>query len=422
MVRPSRLLRLLFLLTSLASQTLGIYTLSDDYSADKFFSMHTFFTDDDPTKGNVNYVGQAQAQSLGLISSDNNKVVMRVDSTTPVATGKGRNSIRVQSNKTYGNGLWIADIAHMPSGCGGWPAWWATSSQKQWPAGGEIDIVENVNEANTNFATLHTGGTGQVCSYPNQTLPHSHATSLGCDINSPGQGQNVGCAFNDNRANSWGAGFNSNNGGVYAMLRTADAISVYFFARGSIPSDVLSNSPNPANWGKPSALWSGGSAGCGSSIDDQQQQIWDISLCGSWAGTDWSTSSCASKAATCDEYVRNTPSALKEMYWEINSLKVYNDNGAVAASAAAPEASPPAASTAAQPASSAAATPISAAASISTATTPPQEPTAAAPVIVVTETVTAPVVAITANAALPASDFGTGSPGISARMHARHLR
>ena len=418
MVRPSRLLQPLLLLTGFASGALAAYTLTDDYSADKFFSMNTFFTDDDPTKGSVNYVNQAQAQSLGLISSDNNKVVMRLDSTTPVATGRGRNSIRVQSNKVYGNGLWIADIAHMPSGCGAWPAWWATSAQKQWPTGGEIDIVENVNEASTNFATLHTGGTGQVCSYPNQTLPNSHATSLGCDINSPGQAQDVGCAFNDNRGNSWGAGFNSNKGGVYAMLRTSDAISIFFFPRQNIPSDVLSDSPNPAGWGKPSALWSSGSAGCANSIDDQQQQIWDITVCGSWAGTDWPTSSCASEAPTCDQYVRNTPSALTEMYWEINSLKAYTDNGAAAASAAA---SPVAASVATQSASSAIQTPVTAAASVPVASTPPQEPTAAAPVIVVTETVTAPAVAVTANAALQASDFGTGSSGISERMHARHL-
>lgn len=40
-----------------------------------------------------------------------------------VASGRGRSSVRLTSNKAYDSGLIIADIEHMPGGiCGTWPA------------------------------------------------------------------------------------------------------------------------------------------------------------------------------------------------------------------------------------------------------------------------------------------------------------
>jgi hypothetical protein len=52
------------------------------------------------------------------------------------------------TTKTYNAGLVIADFAAMPFGCSIWPAWWSFNVQN-WPTGGEIDIIEGVNLANT---------------------------------------------------------------------------------------------------------------------------------------------------------------------------------------------------------------------------------------------------------------------------------
>ena len=46
-----------------------------------------------------------------------------VDHTTVLSpTGVGRNSMRLVSKKAWTHGLFMADIWHMPVGCGGWPA------------------------------------------------------------------------------------------------------------------------------------------------------------------------------------------------------------------------------------------------------------------------------------------------------------
>ena len=173
--------------------------------------------------------------------------------------------------------------------------------------------------------TLHTA---PGCEIGSDITQFSGELSTGnCDINASGQGKNVGCSIEHPSTQSYGAGLNANGGGVYATQWTSDAISVWFFPRGSIPTDVLGDSPNPSGWGKPSAKFTGG---C--NIDkmfNQQQIIIDTTFCGQWAGSKdvWNAGTCGKKAATCEEWVRDHPEAFTEAYWEINGMKIYQDNG-----------------------------------------------------------------------------------------------
>ena len=74
----------------------------------------------DPTDGYVDYVNQTTATNNGYINTNNNLVYMGVDSTN-VATGAGRNSVRITSNAAYNYGLFALDVSHMPGGiCGTW--------------------------------------------------------------------------------------------------------------------------------------------------------------------------------------------------------------------------------------------------------------------------------------------------------------
>lgn len=81
----------------------------------------------DPTSGFVDYISQADAQSLGMTRIVNNQVYLGVDNSTvlPCSTSgcTGRKSIWLESQDSFLHGLLIGDFAHMPgSDCGLWPA------------------------------------------------------------------------------------------------------------------------------------------------------------------------------------------------------------------------------------------------------------------------------------------------------------
>lgn len=45
-----------------------------------------------------------------------------------------------------------------------------------------------------------------------------------------------------------------------------------------------------------------------------------------WAGQVWNTTSCATLAPTCEEYVANNPKDFVNAYWAINTLQVFQDD------------------------------------------------------------------------------------------------
>ncbi|KKY18400.1 hypothetical protein UCRPC4_g04970 [Phaeomoniella chlamydospora] len=322
----------LLTIAGLVSSSIAGYTLQDDYSGSSFFSMFDFFTDADPTSGFVDYVDQSTAQNAGLISTNNGSVYIGVDYTN-VASSAGRQSVRLTSSASYNHGLVILDLEHMPGGiCGTWPAFWMLGPD--WPTNGEIDISEGVNSQTTNDMTLHTA---EGCSISSSGTSISSAVSnvfsgtlvtSNCYVDAEGQSSNAGCQIEDTDTSSYGTGFNSNGGGVYAMNWDSDAIKIWFFSRGEIPSDISSgsSSPDPSGWGDATASFQGG---CDiDSYFKDLQIVFDTTFCGSWAGEVWSSdSTCSVLSSTCNDYVQNNPSAFQEAYWQINSLKVYSSNG-----------------------------------------------------------------------------------------------
>jgi len=367
----------------------------------------------DPTNGYVNYIDQSAAESSGLYKVNGDKVYMGVDSTN-VASGRGRDSIRISSKKSYNHGLIILDLEHMPGGaCGTWPAFWLLGPN--WPNSGEVDIIEGVNMDTTNAMTLHTSSGCSITSTGNFA---GQMKTSNCDVNAAGQDNNAGCSITTPNTESFGSGFNNANGGVYATQWTSSVISIWFFPRAAIPSDISSGNPNPENWGLPTASFSGG---C--DMDEHivnQQIVFDITFCGDWAGGVWSTeSSCSAKANTCQDYVQNNPSAFQDSYWSINSLKVYQDNGSAASAVSSSAAEPTAAATTAAPAPIETTTQASPAPE-STSTSAPEVTSAAASVPATTEAASTPApaptpepAAATTNAAAPAATSTANSDGNS---------
>ncbi|KAL6300291.1 concanavalin A-like lectin/glucanase domain-containing protein [Sparassis latifolia] len=303
------------------------WKLTQNYQGSSFFNGWTFFTAADPTNGNVQYVDSVTAQSANLteINSAGN-AVMRVE-TTPTVAGN-RKSVRITTNYTYTGALVVMDSVHMPTGCGTWPAFW--SNGPNWPAGGEIDIVEGVNSFTVNQATIHTN--------PNCNLPTSNSTLLGISGTVVGgtncaaaQSGNAGCGIRSSQTNSYGAGFNAIGGGVYTMQWNNDGISVWFFPRSSIPSDITAGAPQPTQWGQSLAFWPATDCNPQTFFYDHSA-IFDTTLCGEWAGNVWGDTgvlgqeqSCQqmTSTATCAQYVQNNGAAFADAYWEVKSVKIY---------------------------------------------------------------------------------------------------
>ncbi|KAM0154779.1 hypothetical protein ACHAPG_006309 [Botrytis cinerea] len=255
------------------------YQLEESYSGNSFFDAFDFFTDPDPTHGFVTYVSESAASQQGLISVGSDGVYMGVDSKTILnPSGPGRNSVRIESKKSWTHGLFIADLSHMPGGaCGSWPA---------------------------------IAGSGQT-----GTLQSANCNNFANPVG-------VGCGISDTRTNSYGRGFNLNGGGIYAMEWTSSHIRVYFFPAGTAPADINGPNPDPSKWGTPVSNFEGD---C--DIDThfkENRLIFDTTFCGDWASAVWSSdATCAPKAATCVDYVAGKPEAFGDQYWLVKSVKIY---------------------------------------------------------------------------------------------------
>jgi hypothetical protein len=301
------------------------YTLTDKYQGQTFFDDWNFDTFADPTHGMVNFLDKNDAMSQGLayVQSDNTAVI-GVDSTTWLGSGQNRNSVRISSQKTYNGGLFIADFWAMPHGCGAWPAYWMVGPN--WPAGGEIDIVEGVHNSQSNELTLHTSDGCNLDTKPSP-LRTSAAVKSGEAFTSyiastecaSSNANNAGCGFTDPNPASFGHGFNIIAGGVYAMLWDSNGIAVWHFERSAIPADIGSGNPDPTSWPTPTAFWSSNGCDMASHFYDQQIVL-DITLCGDWAGAVYGDSGCP---GTCADAVAD-PSNFKNAQFKVNYIAVYN--------------------------------------------------------------------------------------------------
>jgi len=292
------------------------YNLTDMYKGQDFFNDWTFFTDPDPTHGYVNYVDETTAQNAELAYVDSTGVaILAVDDTHNVAPGSNRDSVRIGSKKSYDGGLFIVDLAAMPYGCSVWPAWWSVGPD--WPAGGEIDVLEGVNLATTNQYTLHTSS-GCTIDPPSGGVQLFTAQILGTQCESA-SGANAGCAFKDSDPRSYGEGFNNAGGGVFAHTWDESGIKIWHFSRADIPTDIISGNPDPSTWPTPSAFFSSQSCDMASHFY-QHQLTFDITLCGDWAGSAYSSSGCP---GTCQDAVSD-PGNFVNAKFKINYVAVYS--------------------------------------------------------------------------------------------------
>lgn len=129
-------------------------------------------------------------------------------------------------------------------------------------------------------------------------------TDGNCDTNA---NFNSGCTFLDPRETSNGASLAANGGGVFAGELTSDGVSIWFFPRPSVPSDLsytASSSdnpiPDPSTWGLPVAHYP--TSSCNVSEHFAPQHIvMTITACGDWAGQVTNSTGCPLTTESCCE-------------------------------------------------------------------------------------------------------------------------
>jgi len=194
-------------------------------------------------------------------------------------------------------------------------------------------VVEGVNNYTNNQATIHTNPGCSLATSSSSALATTGTVVGGTDCSAADSG-NQGCGMRSANNNSFGAAFNAIGGGVYAMQWDDSGIAVYFFPRGSVPSDIGAESPDPSGWGTPMARWPATS--CNPfQFFKQHSVIFDTTLCGDWAGSAWSSSgipgqeqSCAQRTgfSTCQAFVQASGGSFSEAYWEVSSVKIYQQS------------------------------------------------------------------------------------------------
>ncbi|KAF2118478.1 concanavalin A-like lectin/glucanase domain-containing protein [Lophiotrema nucula] len=320
----SMLLGSLVMVTGVVAQE---YTLIQTYNVSNFFNEFTFYSDVDPTGGFVDYTTFDEALAQRLINNISDYIYLGVDHENTVPeTGVGRPSVRLESRLTFTEGLFVLDLKHLPVGCGTWPAFWTVGLGK-WPADGEIDIIEGVNDASGNEAALHAAGDCQVSKDVDQTGTWK---STDCNID---HDKNQGCGSQFAEAESYGAPFNDNGGGVYAMEWTNETISIWFFVPNNVPESLLlpDSIPDTSEFGTPSASFYGPCSEDFSKNFFNHTIVIDTTFCGGWGGSTFGKGSgtqCviaqgSTSEDSCKAFVANNPEAFNETYWAINSLRVW---------------------------------------------------------------------------------------------------
>lgn len=308
-----------------AATALQSYQVTEEYTADNFFDKFDFFTSTftdgdswDPTHGYVQYRSQADAESMGLVSTANGQVYIGADSnSTYDPEGKGRDSVRITSKATYNGGLMVAKFAHLPAqACGAWPAFWSYASP--WLTTGEIDFYEGWNLMGYNRIAMHVNETLAGACTLSSTTDAVAGTVMTDDCNNDVDGS--GCGVQD-ATNIWG----SATGGTFVWEWTDAAIKVWTWAPGSEPADVTAGTPDPSasSWGQPQLLVEQSNCDLTKAFGDLQLTF-NIDFCGDTAGTPsiWN-STCSAQGSTCASYVANNPSAFADTYFSVDSIRFY---------------------------------------------------------------------------------------------------
>jgi hypothetical protein len=354
----------------------GPYRLLQRQVGESFFEHYEFFDGDDSlgSAGYQTYVGEARAKKLNLANVTREKTKKGEEEKEFVymqsVAGKDggfRESVRLEGKQRFNRGLFVLDVAHMPSGCGVWPAFWMTD-EDNWPNNGEVDIVEGINTQSVVKTALHTSescsmyahvpdyaktgvwdtSTGLPDTFTGQPNYINRVQADNCWAQAPHQWGNQGCVLASTDNGTIGEAMNEIGGGVYVL--EWDPVNGYFkswvFKNGEIPKNLQESMassnedpkvdqvvPEPEDWPTPYAYFAiGDGSGCSNDHFKNMRLVFNLAFCGAVAGNRFFKDCPAlsqkfnvssDSVLTCNAYMESEPDALSEAYWKIRGVYVY---------------------------------------------------------------------------------------------------
>lgn len=292
-----------------------------------------FSYDNEPTQGSVMY-----GINDDLVTVNENKQLV-ISVSKDVKDGK-RRTVRIHANELYDSGVFIMDVAKMPSDQTTWPSFWlrgdtTTSTDKTWACYGEVDIIEGINGGNQNHCTIHTNTT---CSQQNvHDGKNNPLARQECDTSSK-KGQTCGCDKQSwcpdlgcsylMAANSFGPEFNNKNGGVFACeLSVKGQVTIWFWPRDDPlypQSQIESGKIQTGSWQTTDPANTIYFDACPGSFANMAVLI-NTTLCGEWAGNQYVDSIDKSIIGwdACKRAVADSRFTYDNGNWIINSVKIF---------------------------------------------------------------------------------------------------
>ncbi|WWD07380.1 hypothetical protein V865_005478 [Kwoniella europaea PYCC6329] len=302
------------------------YPLTESHHGTTFFDGWRFpaETYDNTTNGDT-FWATAQNTSL-LYTNDAGRVILKVDNTTSVPYNEKRYAPKLLSKNTYGPGtVFVMDAVHLPYGCSVWGAFWTQGAN--WPAGGEIDIFEGINQRKENMMALHTSGGTCTIDQNSQMVGRIDATDCDQSANS-----GSGCTVYDQNENSYGEAFSQAGGGIFVTEWTNDAIKIWFISRSNVPDSLSATADtfDTSVLGTPTAEYSSSTCDITNLFEPQTLTL-NIALCGDFAGLPAlleQTCPVLEGDKTCyTTYVIDDASATyANAYFELNYINIYTTN------------------------------------------------------------------------------------------------
>ncbi|KAJ7726318.1 glycoside hydrolase family 16 protein [Mycena maculata] len=230
-MRSASLLPLLPVALQLRLAT-ATYSPLYEYSGTTFFDKWDYYGNtDNETWGNVTFVAAVNFTKLTYTNAADN-AILKVDNETTIAAAPlvYRDSVRITSKDAYPIGsVIVADFLHMPYGCGPPFGCWVQTSPGQMP-----EKLTSINLGQFNQMSLHT--------------------TDGCQ--------------------------QANNTGQVGTTTVGNCLDI---AGTNINSSTSTPSLDLTDWGAPNAAYPASACNI-TRFFQPQQLVFDITVCGAWAG------------------------------------------------------------------------------------------------------------------------------------------